>query len=212
MTADLTVAAVARQYLEQDIYASFDYLGGLGLTIPVQSYLLAVDPGRAAAVAASASQNPAVAQALTKADLAKAWSSEMSLLNSMVWIMIAASAILALTVVYNISVINIVERRRDIATLKVLGYHRREVNRLVFRENLIITAFGAIVGLPVGVGMTWLLIHAVVSTTMTVPLTVRPWSAVYAVALGFGFTIAANQLLRGKIRRIDMVESLKSVE
>jgi len=210
------VAGIGVQYLEQDIYTSFDYLAALGVTMPVQTYLLTTTDGTSPSTVASLTttlgQNKAVSQAITKTDLANAWSSEMGILNSMVWIMIAASAVLALTVVYNISAINIFERRRDIATLKVLGYHRGEVNRLVFRENLIITGFGAVIGIPVGVGMLWLIIRAVVSNTMMVPLVVSPLSVLYAIALGFAFTMAANQLLRSKIRRIDMVESLKSVE
>ena len=208
----VTVGAIGVQYLEQDIYASFGYLTALGVQVPVTTFYLTVRDGTAASVAASLGQDPAFAQVITKADLASAWSSEMSLLNSLVWVMIAASAVLALTVVYNISAINIFERRRDIATLKVLGYHQNEVNRLVFRENLIITGFGAVLGIPAGVGMLRLLIGAVISDTMTMPMVVSPLSVLYAVALGMGFTVLANQLLRGKIRQIDMVGSLKSVE
>jgi len=208
----VTVGAIGVQYLEQDIYASFAYLSTLGVQIPVTTFYLSVREGTAASVAATLGQDPAFAQAITKADMAGAWSSEMNILNSLVWVMIAASAVLALTVIYNISAINIFERRRDIATLKVLGYHKNEVNRLVFRENLIITAFGAVLGIPAGVGILRLLIGAVVSDAMTMPMVVAPLSVVYSVALGMGFTVLANQLLRGKIRQIDMVGSLKSVE
>jgi len=208
----VNVSAIGVQYLQQDIYTSFDYLRTLGLAMPVSTFFLTVADGTADDTATRLGQDPLVGQAITKTALAKTWSSEMNILNSMIWIMIAASAVLALTVVYNISAINIFERRRDIATLKVLGYHRGEVNRLVFRENLIITGFGVVLGLPVGVGMSYLLISAVVSNTMMVPLVVSPLSVLYSVVLGFAFTVLANQLLRGKIHQIDMVESLKSVE
>jgi len=208
----LAIAGIGVQYLQQDVYTSFAYLATLGVAVPVSTYYLDVTGGRADAVAAALSGDPSIATAMTTADLANAWSSDLNLMNSMVWIMIAASAVLALAVVYNISAINILERRRDIATLKVLGYRRREVNRLVFRENLIITAFGTVVGLPVGVVMLRALLHAVVSTTMMVPMVITPWTLGCAVVLGFAFTVLANQLLRPKIRRIDMVESLKSIE
>jgi len=212
-TATVRVAAIAVEYLEQDVYTSFDYLAQLGISVPVTTFFIRVGQGADAnTVAATIGCDPAVAQALTNTQMAQAWTQELSVLNSMVVIMIAISAALALAVVYNISAINIVERRRDIATLRVLGYHRAEVNRLVFQENLFITGFGALLGLPVGVGMLALILNAVVSTSMTVPIDISPLSVLYAIALGFAFTVLANQLLRGKLKRIDMVESLKSVE
>jgi len=212
-TVTVRVGAIAVEYLEQDVYISFDYLAQLGVSIPVATFFLKVDASADVNnVAAAIGRDPAVRQALTNAQMAQAWTQELGVLNSLVIIMIAISAALALAVVYNISAINIVERRRDIATLRVLGYHRAEVNRLIFQENLLITGFGALLGLPVGVGMLKLILDAVVSDTMTVPITVSPLSVLYSIALGFGFTVVANQLLRGKIKRIDMVESLKSVE
>jgi len=207
------ISGVAMEYLEQDIYTSFDYAAAVGATLPVSTYFLQVSGDATPdAIATALGRDPQVAQAMTKDALANSWSQDLGIMNSMMYIMIAASAILSLAVVYNISAINIVERRRDIATLKVLGYRRKEVNRLVFTENLLITVFGAIVGIPAGVGILWLLLQAVVSNTMMVPMVVSGWSVVYAIVLGFAFTIVANQLLRRKIRAIDMVESLKSVE
>jgi len=207
------VADVALQYLTQDVYASFDYMTSVGQTVPVTGYYLRVTAGvDAQTLASQLGHDEDVAQAMTRDDLANSWSSEMSIMNSLMSVMIVASAVLSLTVVYNISMINIFERRRDIATLKVLGYRRPEVNRLVFQENLIITGFGSVLGIGAGVGMLWFMLHAVISDTMYVPMLI-PWTAiVYAIALGFGFTLLANQMLRGKINRIDMVESLKSVE
>jgi putative ABC transport system permease protein len=163
-------------------------------------------------IVAELNDNATVKLALTKSEMANTWEQFMSILNAMVYILIAAAAVLALTVVYNISAINIFERRRDVATLKVLGYHRKEVNRLLFRENLFITGFGSLLGIGAGAGMLWIIITAVVSDEMVVPMVMSPLSVLYAVVLGFAFTALANQLLRGKIRRIDMVESLKSVE
>ena len=206
------IVGIALEYLEQDIYTTFDYLNTLGETMPVYTYYLQVKNGDADRIAASLNQNSAVNQAITKTDLANAWAQELSIMNSMIFVMIGISAVLALTVVYNISAINIFERHRDIATLKVLGYHRNEVNRLVFQENLLITGFGSLLGIFAGVGMLWLMLKATVSDIMMVPMIISPLSVVYAVALGFVFTILANQLLRGKIHKIDMVESLKSVE
>jgi len=212
-SVDVKIAGIALEYLEQDMYTSYDYLREIGVAAPVSTFYLQISNGAdASGVAAALDQEAAVGKAITKDEMANAWSQELNLMNSLIFIMIAASAVLALTVVYNISAINILERRRDIATLKVLGYHRKEVNKLVFQENLLITGFGSLLGLAAGVGMLWLIINAVVSDTMMVPMVITPLSVVYAIVLGFVFTALANQLLRKKIKRIDMVESLKSVE
>jgi len=212
-TVTVTVAGVALEYLQQDIYTSFGYLAGLGVSLPVDTYFLDAAPGASPdQLAARLSGSDLVAQAMTKAQLANAWSQELGLMDSLLFVMIGASAVLALAVVYNISAINIVERRRDIATLKVLGSPVGEVNALVFNENLLVTAFGAILGIPVGVVMLSGLLQAVVSNTMMVPMVISPLAVVGAIGLAFAFTVLANQLLRRPIKAIDMVESLKSIE
>ena len=204
------VSGVAAMHLGQDIYTSFEYLNEIGEIMPVSSFYLQMSKTKG--LINDLKDEPAVKLAMDIYDIANTWEQSIVIMRTMVYILIVASSVLALTVVYNISAINIFERRRDIATLKVLGYHRREVNRLVFNENLIITGFGSILGIGAGAGMLWLIIKYVASDEMMVPMVMSPLSVLLAVALGFLFTILANQLLRGKVKKIDMVESLKSVE
>ena len=207
----ITVRGIAPQYLNQNIYTTFEYLQSLGETLPVSTFLLNIS-GNIAAVVSELEANAAISQIMTIDELASAWEQGINLVRLVMYVFVAASAVLALTVVYNISAINIYERRRDIATLKVLGYHRREVYRLVFNENLLITAFGAVCGIGVGVVMLRLLLNVTASDGSMFPMVITLQSAIISIALSFAFTVLANQLLKGKVKRIDMVESLKSVE
>jgi putative ABC transport system permease protein len=126
--------------------------------------------------------------------------------------MVVMSAALALAVIFNISSINIFERRRDIATLKVLGYRKNEIYSLVDIENLIITAFGCVLGILFGAVIYKYLLVIVVSADMFLPYKISFSMVALSVVLTFGFTLITNFMLRGKTRSIDMVESLKGVE
>jgi len=205
------ISGVAAMHLGQDIYTTFKYLDNIDEPMPVSSVYLQMSKDEEA-TAGELKNDPAVKMVLTLDEIAGVWEQSITIMRAMVYILIAASSVLALAVVYNISAINIFERRRDIATLKVLGYHLREVNRLVFNENLIITGFGSLLGIGAGAAMLLFIVKYIASDEMMVPMVMSPLSVVISIALGFLFTVLANQLLRGKVRDIDMVESLKSVE
>lgn len=133
-------------------------------------------------------------------------------MTSMITFIYISAGVLALAVIYNITTINIFERRREIATLKVLGFNEKEMRQIVFNENIIITLAGIIGGLPVGY---WLLdfIMTVSSTdTMTFPVMIKWPSYIISALLTMCFTILTNLLLTRKLETIDMVESLKSAE
>ena len=129
-----------------------------------------------------------------------------------VGIMFIASAILTLAVIFNITSINLFERRRNIATLRVLGSFLNDVNRLILTENLIVTAFGSILGILIGFAMQYGVIHAVGTKDMDLPFKFVWTSIPIAVVCVFLFTFIANFLLKKRVKSIDMVESLKSVE
>jgi putative ABC transport system permease protein len=149
---------------------------------------------------------------LLKEDIKAVTMDAMGILTMFVAIMFIASAVLTLAVIFNITSINLFERRRDIATLRVLGSMLKDVNRLILTENLIITSFGSIFGVLVGFAMQYGVIHAVGSEEMDLPFMVV-WSSIpIAVLCVFLFTFAANLLFRKRVKNINMVESLKSVE
>lgn len=127
-------------------------------------------------------------------------------------VMIIAAAILAFVVIYNLNNINISERRRELATLKLLGFYDGELAQYVYRENVILTLLGTLLG--VGLGM---LLHQFVMVTVETDIYMfgreTNWlSVVIAAVLTIAFAMIVNSVMYFKLKKIDMVESLKSVE
>lgn len=136
----------------------------------------------------------------------------MEAIDYAVVIIITAAAALAFVVLYNLTNINITERTRELATLKVLGFFDREVTAYVYRENLFLTLFGIVLGLVMG-----RFLHAWMVLTVEVELvmfgrTAPPYAYVLAAVLTVVFSIAVNIAAHFKLKKVDMVESLKTVE
>lgn len=212
-TVTVRVAGICRLYTSQEIYADFSYLKAQGLDVPADTLYITTRPGtNVDAVSDSLRKDERLESVVTKEDEFRNYQTAMQSVDTIILLMLIASAALALTVVYNISSINIFERQRDLATLKVLGYYRREVRSLVFTENLIITAIGSVFGMGFGVLLYEELIGPIAPKQMMFPNNIGWYTIPISVALGFIFTLFTNFLLRGRVDRIDMVESLKSIE
>ena len=119
---------------------------------------------------------------------------------------------LAFVICYNMGLINFTERTREYATLKVLGYHQKEIRRLILGENLLITVLAIAVSILPGIAFTEMILSLVESESMRYAVTVTPESCLISSAVTFGFSIFIQLLLTRKVRSIDMVEALKSVE
>lgn len=133
-------------------------------------------------------------------------------LNSIIFFMMFGAGVLAFAVIYNITSINIFERRRELATLSVLGFKAGELNSIVFNENFIISIVGAILGILPGRYVNEIVVTSQATDNMMLPAILRPSSYFIAAIMLAGFTIIANKLLTRKISAINMVESLKSAE
>ncbi len=143
-----------------------------------------------------------------RVDLEKTFSS----LNKIVTILIVAASLLALVVLYNLSNINISERVRELATIKVLGFYDKEVLDYVHRESKYLTIIGIILGLIGGFFLEAFIIKTVeVDITLFMP-DIRPISYVYAVIVTLVSTLIVNIFVYFALKKIDMIESLKSVE
>lgn len=132
--------------------------------------------------------------------------------DSVVVVLIVAAAALAFVVLYNLTNINIAERAREIATLKVLGFTRKEVNAYIFRETMILSVIGAAVGLVLGIFLEAFVVQTAEVDQVMFGREIHALSFAIAFALTLVFTVLVMLAMRGKLRRIDMVESLKSNE
>ena len=136
----------------------------------------------------------------------------MERVDFVVVIIILAAAALAMVVLFNLSNINITERQRELATIKLLGFYDKEVSAYVYRENIVLTVFGILMGCFMG---HWLHIYLVRSTEIDLMMFGRqtaPSAYVYAAILTALFSLLVNVLAHFRMKKIDMVESLKSAE
>jgi len=133
-------------------------------------------------------------------------------LNYVVLLIIISSGALAFVVLYNLANINITERMRELATIKVLGFYDREVAAYIYRENTISALLGMLAGLVLGI----FLCHFVVDTAQVDAVMFYPDIPAYAFGLAalltIVFTVLVNGLLYFKLRRIDMAGSMKAIE
>ena len=145
-------------------------------------------------------------------DLRERIASMMDSMDYIVLLVIVCAAALALIVLYNLTNINITERIREIATIKVLGFYARETADYVFRENIVLTAIGGLVGLGLGKALHWFVMYHINIDMISFKTYVKPVSYMYSLLLTFGFAMLVNLLMQGKIAEINMAESLKSIE
>ena len=132
--------------------------------------------------------------------------------DSVVVVLVVAAALLAFVVLYNLTNINITERVREIATLKVLGFTPHEVNAYIYRETMLLSLIGAFVGLFLGIAMEgYVVITAEVDQVMF-GREIHALSFVIAFALTMLFSVIVTLAMKFKLKKIDMVESLKSVD
>lgn len=163
-------------------------------------------------IGAAAMNMEGVASVQVNADMLVRFSSMMSSMNYIVFVVIGCAAALAFIVLYNLNNINITERIREIATIKVLGFYRNETSSYVFRENTVLTAMGCALGLILGKLLHIYVMHEVDIDMISFDVHVKTVSYFLSILLTFAFTWIVNRIMAGKLDRINMAESLKSVD
>lgn len=136
----------------------------------------------------------------------------MSIMDLVTVVLIVSAGALALVVLYNLTSVNITERIREIATLKVLGFYDGEVSAYVFRENIVLSLIGGLVGLGLGTALCMFVIETAEIDEVMFGRTIHPLSFLWAFLVTAAFSLLVNLLMSRVLRKISMVESLKSVE
>lgn len=154
----------------------------------------------------------AAQQVIRSSDVIRTMNTTMDSLYTVVGILIASAGLLAFVVIFNLNNISITERRRELATLKVLGFYDGEVAMYVYRENILLTFLGIIVGLGLGVWLHHYIMGTVETDSLMFGRAIEPVSFVWAVVLTLLFAVIVNGFTFFSLKRIDMIESLKSVE
>lgn len=146
------------------------------------------------------------------AERMKTYEEMLDIMNKLIIVVVLLAAALAFVVLYNLTNINIDERVREIATLKVLGFTRNETYQYIFREILMMTAIGALIGCIVGAPLTMHIAQAAETANMMFGRTIEPLSFVASFAITMAFAVLVMITMRHKLAHVNMVESLKSVE
>ncbi len=210
------VAEIVENYVQHYVYLTEDYYTQLfGAEIHDNVLLLAYGDNTAAVsdqVSTELMAMNGVASYSYIATIRDTFTESMNSVDYAVIIIIVAAAALAFVVLYNLTNINITERIRELATLKVLGFYDGEVSAYVYRENIFLTLFGIFLGLWMGRLLhSWLVLTVEVDMVMF-GRTAPPYAYVLAALLTVVFSLAVNAAAHFKLRKVDMVESLKSVE
>jgi len=145
-------------------------------------------------------------------DITSSFDDMLESLDSVVYILILSAAILAFIVLYNLTNINVTERQREIATIKVLGFYDAEVNAYIYRETALLALLGCALGLVLGIGLEAFVIITAEIDVVMFGREIHTMSYVYSAALTLVFALVVNVAMVPRLRRVDMVESLKSVE
>ena len=213
---DVTVAGIYEHYTGHFIYMTPGYYeNALHADGEPNAYLLnftSDDTDTCNAIFEKLLYMSGVATTSRMRDTQDTYMHSMERVDFVVVIIILAAAALAMVVLFNLSNINITERQRELATIKLLGFYDGEVSAYVYRENIVLTVFGILMGCFMG---HWLHIYLVRSTEIDLMMFGRqtaPSAYVYAAILTALFSLLVNVLAHFKMKKIDMVESLKSAE
>ena len=213
---DVTVAGIYEHYTGHFIYMTPGYYeNALHAGSEPNAYLLnftSDDTDTCNAIFEKLLDMSGVATTSRMRDTQDTYMHSMERVDFVVVIIILAAAALAMVVLFNLSNINITERQRELATIKLLGFYDKEVSAYVYRENIVLTVFGILMGCFMG---HWLHIYLVRSTEIDLMMFGRqtaPSAYVYAAILTMLFSVLVNVLAHFKMKKIDMVESLKSAE
>ena len=214
--AEVTVTAVTEHYLAHFIYLSPAYYEEIfGEDYKDTAFLLTLTSSDQALCDAVFSDLMALqgVQSATRMETTRdTYLSSMERIDFVVVIVILSAAALAMVVLYNLSNINITERKRELATIRVLGFYDREVSAYVNRENVVLTAVGIALGCVLGHFLHVWLVKSVEIDLMMFGRDTDPMAYVWSALLTALFSAAVSLLAHRKIKGIDMVESLKSAE
>jgi len=214
---NVKIVGVADNYVYDSIYMTPEtYREGFGKEPDLKAAYINFEDGTEEEVIRNASAGAAgyeyTAATQTNLDVRENVSRMMKSLNSIVYVVILSAALLAFIVLYNLTNINITERIREIATIKVLGFYQIEVSQYVFRENLFLTAVAAIAGIPMGDWLLKFVIDNIVLSMIYFEARHGKFDIPIAVALTFLFAFFVNLAMQKRLRDVSMTESLKSVE
>ena len=203
-TYQVKVAGYARSLMSECIMMTDEYAKDIGINYHISSIYTDV-------VSEDIGNSSLISGKQDKKMIMDTYDTFMEIMNLMVLIFVIAAVVLGVVVLYNLGVMSYVERYRELATLKVLGYRDKHIGSLLISQNVWLTVIGVIIGLPAGVGVLQILITALASE-YELSLTVGILTYLVSIIVTFGVSLLVGFMVSKKNKKIDMVEALKGAE
>lgn len=213
---EVPVTALTENYVFHYVYLSSEYYEQLFGEPPATNLIMAryTEDTKEISDEVSASLIPlsGITSVSRIRDSRETFSKSMESVDYAVILITVCAGALAFVVLFNLTNINITERLRELATLKVLGFYNKELSAYVYRENIFLTAFGVLMGLVMGKFLhQWLVLTVEIDMVMF-GRSIRPSSYLYSIGLTILFSLLVNLVAGRRLKQIDMVESLKTVD
>lgn len=210
-TLALRVSGIFDNYLNKVAVISPDTLRNAGLSTASNCALIHLSKG-ATDTAAKLSKVETITGITELAPLQATADKALDCLNYIIWLIVLFSGALAFTVIFNLTGINLAERRREVATVQVLGFYPKETESYVLRENLLLSGLAAVIGLPLGTLLHSVVMNMIVIDMMAFRQLITPGSYLASFACTILFALIVNIVMKRQIDRINMAEALKAVE
>lgn len=198
------VAGYFRSMLTESIIMTDTYADSLEIDYHISSIYTDTD-------SADIGSSSVIAGKQEKESIIASYDTFLDIMNAMVLILVLAAVVLGIVVLYNLGIMSYVERRRELATLKVLGFRDKAVGRLLISQNIWLTVIGVLIGLPGGAGVLYILLKTLASE-YELKMTLGVMTYTVSILLTFGVSIIVGIMVARKNRKIDMVEALKGAE
>lgn len=212
--AEVTVESITRNYLGNAIYMTEDTYGELFGPLELNGFFAHLTGGdtEQRAFADELEGDDIFLSITSVAKMREQFEQSFTLINVVVYVVIGLAAGLAFVVLFTLSTVNIGEREREIATIKVLGFRAGEVRTYINKETLVLTSLGILVGLPAGWALSESFTYILKMPSIFFDVVVDPWCYALAAAFSIVFALAVSLITNRMLARIDMVEALKSPE
>ncbi len=216
LRADAEIGAIMENYLMSYIFMSPDYYESLFGQAPgwntVDAVITDLTGENSDFIAENLLSFDAVSGVTMTTSTRKTFDDVIDSLGIITVVLLVSAGLLAFVVLYNLNNINITERRRELATIRVLGFYDMELAMYIYRENIMLTVIGALAGLLLGTYIHSYIITLVENEVIMFVRHAQPLSYLYSLLVTFAFALFVNWIMYFRLRKIDMVESLKSVE
>ncbi|MDR3240526.1 MAG: FtsX-like permease family protein [Clostridiales bacterium] len=203
-----TITGINEQYLSKRIFLDIEAAENAGIRVDREMAFVKL---RNPADIAEVENSGLFSSVVTKQSYVDKAAEVMTVVNAIIALLIVASSILAIAVVYNVSSVNILDRTQEYATVLALGYSVKQVNGMIIAENIFLTAFGASLGMPLGFMLFQYLIRLLSRDDLTLNNRFSVGAAVGSILFSFALAALSNALLRHKIQKIPLTECLKGV-